>query len=92
MHLSDILSRRYDYNAEQQWMLDRMTDQATGESYVQTLCCYTPDEMVNLTKDLGFKVLDIFPGGRMDYSSLRYHETATLDECMGFTCVLGRAD
>lgn len=61
------------------WHRDHPDDPVT-----QSLRCYSLEEISDLCKQAGLKVVGIFPGGAMDFEEWRYHECVPLHECLSY--------
>ncbi|WP_100013095.1 class I SAM-dependent methyltransferase [Lentibacillus sediminis] len=88
MQMGDI-SRHYGFDAEG----SRMTDTwwQTGdkeESIKQSLRCYSPADLQLLMKDINLVLVDLEPGGAMDYEQGSYREQVPLGEAMMFMAKL----
>lgn len=79
------IKRRYSYDFEKDIMMDtwwhEMDDKLNQTQYLK---CYTPDEIHDLCKQAGLKIIGYFPHGAMDYESMKYIEHASLKECMSY--------
>lgn len=74
--------RKYDFDFMGCRMLDTWFD---GEEKVtQSLRCYSPQDLNMLLEDTGLTLLDIKPGGAMDYMTWKYHEYVDLDKAMSY--------
>jgi len=85
-------SRRYDYDAVANRMLD--TWWPTGDpaaAVTQSLACYAPDALRTLLESTGLALADVRPGGAYDHDAGVYRERVPLGEAMQYVAVLERA-
>lgn len=79
------IKRRYSYDFEENIMMDNWWHEKNEKlNNTQYLKCYTPDEIYNLCKQAGLNITGYFPHGAMDYESMKYHEHASLEECLSY--------
>lgn len=79
------IKRRYSYDFEENIMTDNWWHEKNEKlNNTQYLKCYTPDEIYNLCKQAGLNITGYFPHGAMDYESMKYHEHASLEECLSY--------
>ncbi len=80
--------RRYDFDGEGCRWIDRWWLEDTGESIEQSLRCYSPADLQLLLEGTGLELIDVKPGGMMDYRSGRYIEPVPLEKAMWYVAVL----
>lgn len=74
--------RMYDFDFLNCRMLDTWFD---GEgSVTQSLRCYSPQDLKMLLETTGLTLVDIEPGGAMNYKTWEYHEHVDLNEAMSY--------
>ncbi|SES13756.1 bifunctional 2-polyprenyl-6-hydroxyphenol methylase/3-demethylubiquinol 3-O-methyltransferase UbiG [Psychrobacillus sp. OK032] len=78
--------RKYDFDFMQCRMLDTWFD--GDEAVTQSLRCYSPQDLRLLLEDSGLTLVDIKPGGAMDYKTWEYHENVNLNEAMSYMAKL----
>jgi len=78
--------RTYGFDAEHCRWLDTWTHE--GESVTQSLRCYSPADLRLLLEGTGLTLVQIWPGGKRDYTTGRFYPTAPLAEAMWYTAVL----
>jgi len=81
-------TRRYSFNSEQCRWIDRWQLDATGETVVQSLRCYSPADLKLLTEGTGLYLSGIKPGGMMDYETGRFYENVPLEKAMWYVAIL----
>ncbi|MFJ7973541.1 SAM-dependent methyltransferase [Psychrobacillus sp. NPDC096389] len=74
--------RKYDFDFMGCRMLDTWFD--GDEKVTQSLRCYSPQDLNMLLEDIGLKLVDIKPGGAMNYTTWEYHENVELGEAMSY--------
>ncbi|MDY0409975.1 class I SAM-dependent methyltransferase [Virgibacillus soli] len=80
-------SRRYDYDFSGARMLD--TWWTTNEKpLTQSLRCYAPADLNMLLDGTGLKLVDVVPGGAMNYETWEYKENVPLEEAMSYMAKL----
>ncbi|MBK3494162.1 class I SAM-dependent methyltransferase [Viridibacillus sp. YIM B01967] len=89
MKLSKTVHRQYDYDIENNRMLDAwwLVENPT-EKMQQSLRCYDVAEFEKLLADTSLVIEEIIPGGKMDYESWVYHEQVILEDAMMYTVIL----
>ncbi|MFJ8063940.1 SAM-dependent methyltransferase [Psychrobacillus sp. NPDC096426] len=78
--------RKYDFDFLNCRMLDTWFD--GDENVTQSLRCYSPQDLKMLLEDTGLMLVDIKPGGAMNYKTWQYHENVDLDEAMSYMAKL----
>ena len=78
--------RRYAFDAEGCRWLDEWSH--NGESVTQSLRCYSPADLRLLLEGTGLRLAEIVPGGKMDYTTVRFIPQASLGEAMSYIAVL----
>ena len=74
--------RKYDFDFLNCRMLDTWFD---GEgSVTQSLRCYSPQDLKKLLETTELTLVDIEPGGAMNYKTWEYHEHVDLNEAMSY--------
>lgn len=86
MTLSDHLIRTYDYDLSNHRMVD--TWEEAGKKERQSLRCYRLEEMKTMCQKSDLEIIQVFPGGAMDYDRGTYQEIASLDTCMLYKLIL----
>ncbi|KOO52019.1 class I SAM-dependent methyltransferase [Viridibacillus arvi] len=77
--------REYGYEEKNNRMTDTLWEMNNPDDrIVQSLSCYTPDEIVELCNLANLQVISIFPGGAMDFENWSYKETVTLSKCLSY--------
>lgn len=80
-----IVLREYGYDEQTNRMTDTLWKRNSPEDkIVQSLACYTPEEIVALCQEANLEILEIYPGGAMDYDKWVYQENTTIDECLTY--------
>jgi SAM-dependent methyltransferase len=83
--------RRYGYNADGQRMLDTWwPDGNTDSAITQSLRCYSPDELRELASGTALRLIDIKPGGAVDYERNAFLPNVPLDQAMNYLAWLTR--
>lgn len=82
--------RKYDFDYMGSRMLDTWFD--GDEKVSQSLRCYSPQDLKMLLKDTGLRLVDIKPGGAMNYKTWEYHENVNLNETMSYMVKLVSAN
>jgi len=82
--------RVYAFDAQQHRWIDTWTFQ--GETIAQSLRCYTPAELQTLLVGTGLTLVEVYPGGMMDYEAGRFIPEAPLEEAMWYTALLRPRD
>jgi len=81
--------RRYGYDGKASRMLDTWwPDGEPGFAVTQSLRCYSPDELRELAHGTGLALLDIEPGGAVDYARNTFQPSVPLDETMSYLAIL----
>ncbi|MBP1970287.1 cyclopropane fatty-acyl-phospholipid synthase-like methyltransferase [Virgibacillus natechei] len=80
-------SRKYNYDFAGSRMLDTWFD-SDNKQITQSLKCYSPKDLQLLLETTGLKLVDIQPGGAMDYETWEYWENAPLGEAMSYMAKL----
>jgi hypothetical protein len=85
------VSRRYDYDASKDRMLDTWwpTDNPAA-AVTQSLACYGPDDLRTLIETTGLTLTGILPGGAYDHATGVYREQVPLTQAMQYIAVLER--
>ncbi|MFJ7828466.1 class I SAM-dependent methyltransferase [Psychrobacillus sp. NPDC096623] len=76
--------REYGYDVQTNRMIDTWWAENSNDKVVQSLACYTPEEVIALCQRANLKVLEIYPGGAMDYDKWVFQENTTIDECLSY--------
>ena len=77
--------REYGYDGQTNRMIDTWWgENSPNDKVVQSLACYTPEEVIALCEIANLEVLEIYPGGAMDYDKWVYQENTTIDECLSY--------
>lgn len=81
--------RQYDFDADGCRMIDTWYNNSTdSDSFSQSLRCYSPEDLRFLLNGTGLELVDVVPGGYMDYATGEYHQNAPLDKAMFYTVKL----
>ena len=84
--------REYKYDKKNHRMLDVWwKEEMPEDTYTQSLACYSVEEIEKLCKEAGLKIIDIFPGGAMDWDEWKYYEKVSLEECLAYRIKAVRA-
>ena len=76
--------REYGYDDQKNRMLDTWWVENRNDKVVQSLACYTPEEIIELCEKANLEVSEIYPGGAMDYDKWVYQDNTTIDECLSY--------
>jgi len=68
--------------------IDRWWLEETGEVIEQSLRCYSPADLRLLLEGTGLVLVDVEPGGMMDYEHGRYVEPVPLEQAMWYVAML----
>ncbi len=80
--------RRYDFDGEQsRWIDSWWLESNENQKITQSLRCYSPADLRLLLEGTGLALLQVIPGGMMNYESGRYVPKTTLDKAMWYTAV-----
>jgi SAM-dependent methyltransferase len=82
--------RRYDFDANMCRMLDRwwpIGDES--RAITQSLRCYSPADLRMLLEGSDLALLDVVPGGAVDFNAGVYRERVPLGQAMQYLAVLG---
>ncbi len=84
--------REYKYDKENHRMLDIWwKEENSEETHTQSLACYSVDAIEKMCKEAGLKIIDIFPGGAMDWDEWKYNPKVSLEECLSYRIKVVRA-
>ena len=84
--------RQHDFNHQTQQLLDHWWPKnQTQDKITQYLRCYQIQEWKDLLHKLGFQVLDLWPGGKVDYHNQTFIPQASLEDCMTFYSLISIA-
>lgn len=86
------VKRKYSFDYKNNRMLDTWwkSDQP-GDTFTQSLACYTHEEIFALADAAGLTVVGYYPGGKMDYESEKWENTASLNECLAYRVKLKKS-
>ncbi|WP_045234834.1 class I SAM-dependent methyltransferase, partial [Deinococcus pimensis] len=88
---TDRYRQTYGFDADACALLDTYERlDGSGEAGTQVLRCYGPADLRLLALGTGLGVIEVWPGGRLDTSTLTWHPRAPLGACLSYTAVLGR--
>jgi len=90
MQLSEKITRTYGYNYDKEAFTDTWCKE--GVCHMQELKCYSVSAMEDMLKAHSFKIVNIIPGGALDYERMIYHPKVSLEACMSYTLVVKKAD
>lgn len=77
--------RKYGYDEENKRMLDSWwKPKAPKHIFTQSLRCYSVEEIHQLCSKANLQIVEIFPGGAMDYQEWIYHEKVPLHQCLSY--------
>ncbi|MGM8216424.1 class I SAM-dependent methyltransferase [Bacillaceae bacterium W0354] len=77
--------REYGYDHTTNSMTDTWWyEDKPDETYTQVLACYDVNEIKNMCQEAGLKVVDIFPGGAMDWEEWKFHQKVPIQECLSY--------
>ncbi|MDQ0160915.1 class I SAM-dependent methyltransferase [Alkalibacillus salilacus] len=77
--------RKYGYIDETNHMTDTWWyKEISEECFTQVLACYHVDEIKSMCELAGLEVVDVFPGGAMDWDEMTFIPKASLSECMSY--------
>lgn len=83
------ISRRYSFDAEGCRMTDTWWQGGEeARAITQSLRCYSPADLQLLMKNIHLELVDLEPGGAMDYEQRGYREQVPLGEAMMFMAKL----
>ncbi|MFD2045438.1 class I SAM-dependent methyltransferase [Ornithinibacillus salinisoli] len=89
----DGISRRYDFDAHECRMLDTWwQNQEPDHKITQSLRCYSPADLRVLLKNTELELVDLEPGGAMDYKNWQYKNDVPLVQAMGYTAKFKKMD
>lgn len=92
LNISESVTRRYDFNAEQCRMLDAWRNKMDSAGQVtQSLRCYSPADLRLLLRDRNLYLVLCEPGGEMDYDNWEFHEQVPLNTAMTFLAKLNKS-
>ncbi|QFF99134.1 class I SAM-dependent methyltransferase [Psychrobacillus glaciei] len=74
--------RKYDFDFMNCRMLDTWFDE--DGKVTQSLRCYSPQDLKMLLENTDLMLVDIKPGGAMNYKTWEYHENVDLNEAMSY--------
>ena len=82
--------RRYDFDADGCRWLDHWwsADGKEEDGVTQSLRCYSPADLRLLLEGTGLTLVDLEPGGTMDWEEGVYHEKAPLNKAISYTAKL----
>ncbi len=80
--------REYGFDGDGCRWIDRWWLEETGESIEQSLRCYSPADLRLLLEGTGLELVEVEPGGMVDYESGRYMEPVPLEKAMWYVAVL----
>ncbi len=84
-----VATRQYGFDAKKCAMTDTWWLKANPDvKSIQRLRCYSPVDLALLLDDCGLTILEIFPGGKVDYSSGTYIPEVPLDQAMSYVARL----
>jgi len=80
--------REYGFDGRGCRWIDRWRSDETGEEIEQSLRCYSPADLRLLLDGTGLELVDVHPGGMMDYEHPRYVAEAPLEKAMWYVAIL----
>jgi len=80
--------REYGFDGVGCRWIDRWRSDETGEEIEQSLRCYSPADLKLLLDGTGLELVDVRPGGMMDYENHRYVAEAPLEKAMWYVAIL----
>ncbi len=80
--------RAYGFDGESCRWIDRWWLKGGTGVVEQTLRCYSPADLRLLLEGTGLALVEVQPGGMMDYERARYIESAPLEQAMWYVAVL----
>ena len=81
--------RQYDFDADGCRMLDHWRPaEHSSEQVTQSLRCYSPQDLRLLLEGTGLVLVQLEPGGAVDYEAGTYTPSVPLEQAMQFRALL----
>ena len=85
-------SRVYYYDEKTNRMIDEWSLYEDGkiQKERQILRCYSLDEITEFCNSMEFKIIEVIPGGAMDYENNIYYENVDIDSCLNYQIIISK--